>query len=109
MLRRTPTTSSRSPRSVPKPQETPTTAVALTYTVFHDTIETEWATWDGFQERVETVIAELGDFRTKSEDAYRRAARDVRSARHGTDTVTQVAALLFQGRHVPAPTLQAAP
>jgi hypothetical protein len=27
----------------------------------------------------------------------------------GTDTVTQVAALLFQGRHVPQPTLQATP
>ncbi len=27
----------------------------------------------------------------------------------GTDTVTQVAALLFRGRHVPAPTLQATP
>lgn len=60
-----------------EPQETPATAVAAVYSVFRDTIESEWAAWEGFRERVETVIAELGDFRAKSEDAYRRAASDM--------------------------------
>jgi hypothetical protein len=57
-------------------REDPPTTVTDSYAVFEDTLETELALWDDFSQGVERVISELGDFRTKSEDAYRRAAAE---------------------------------
>jgi hypothetical protein len=58
-------------------QELPLTTAADSYAVFEDTLETELEAWDGFSGCVEHIVAELGDFRAKSEDAYRRAASEM--------------------------------
>jgi hypothetical protein len=50
------------------------TRVTDSYAVFADTLEAECAVWEGFAGAVETAKEELGDWREKSEDAYRQAA-----------------------------------
>jgi predicted ATP-dependent endonuclease of OLD family len=59
------------------PEAQPGTAIAGRYAVFADTIETEAATWEGFDAAVKTARDEHGDFRVKSDDAYRHAAATV--------------------------------
>jgi hypothetical protein len=55
----------------------PETKVDGTHTVFADNLESECDQWDGFAEAVENARQEQGDWRPKSEDAYRHAARTV--------------------------------
>ncbi|MGH3921912.1 MAG: TOPRIM nucleotidyl transferase/hydrolase domain-containing protein, partial [Pseudonocardiaceae bacterium] len=58
---------------------TPATQVADSYAVFADTLESECAAWGGFDAAVEIAKAELGDWREKSDDAYRQAAATLES------------------------------
>jgi putative ATP-dependent endonuclease of OLD family len=55
----------------------PTSTVDENYTVFADRLEDECATWDGFVEAVEQARQDEGDWRSKSDDAYRQAAQTV--------------------------------
>lgn len=57
----------------------PSTTVTPAYALFADTLETEATTWDGFAAATEAARGELGDWRDKSEDAYRRAAAQLES------------------------------
>ncbi|MGB8961350.1 MAG: AAA family ATPase [Pseudonocardiaceae bacterium] len=57
----------------------PVTQVTSTYAVFADTLETECAAWEGFDTAVEAAKDELGDWREKSDDAYRQAATTLES------------------------------
>jgi hypothetical protein len=58
----------------------PATQVTGSYAVFADTLETECAAWDGFDAAVEAAKEELGDWREKSDDAYRQAATTLESS-----------------------------
>ena len=52
----------------------PVTQVVDSYAVFADTLESECTTWEGFDAAVKIAREELGDWREKSDDAYRQAA-----------------------------------
>jgi hypothetical protein len=56
------------------PQDHPPTSVEAHYAVFHENLESEAETWDGYPERRDVCKSDLGDWRGKSEDAYRFAA-----------------------------------
>lgn len=57
--------------------EQPSTAVGDRCAVFADRLETELASWPGFEAAVEAFKVEQGDFRPKPDDAYRHAAGTV--------------------------------
>ncbi|HEX7299719.1 MAG TPA: AAA family ATPase [Solirubrobacteraceae bacterium] len=52
----------------------PATTVGPIHTVFADTLDTEVDAWDGFVAAAQVARDELGDWREKSDDAYRDAA-----------------------------------
>ena len=55
----------------------PETAMTAAYAVFADRLESELqATWPAVLERVDAIARETADWRGKSEDAYREAARE---------------------------------
>jgi hypothetical protein len=58
---------------VPKPD----TVVTENFAVFADRLETEATAWPGFDEAVTKAAEEYGDWRAKSDDAYRHAASTV--------------------------------
>ncbi len=60
-------------------QAAPPTQVAVEYAVFEDRLEAETAGWPGFPEAAEKAREQLGDWREKSEDAYRQAAVSLES------------------------------
>jgi putative ATP-dependent endonuclease of OLD family len=57
------------------PTPDPATIVGTRFACFHADLETECARWDGFEDKLREATDELGDFRGKSEDAYRVAAQ----------------------------------
>jgi hypothetical protein len=52
----------------------PPTTVGRRHAVFADALETEMEAWDGFVAAAQAARDELGDWREKSDDAYRDAA-----------------------------------
>lgn len=56
------------------PQDHPPTVVQAHYAVFHDNLESEAESWDGYAHERDFYKSELGDWRGKSEDVYRFAA-----------------------------------
>jgi len=54
-----------------------TTTITKTYAMLADTLETEARGWSGFEATAATARDDLGDWREKSEDAYRQAAASV--------------------------------
>jgi hypothetical protein len=60
-----------------EPEAEPATRAAARYIVFEDNLETEAAEWRGFVAAVQAAREEQGDWRPKSDDAYRRAAESI--------------------------------
>jgi putative ATP-dependent endonuclease of the OLD family len=56
------------------PQAYPPTHVEEKFASFHDDLEAETSSWDGYSQQQDVVRAELGDWRDKSEDVNRSAA-----------------------------------
>lgn len=56
------------------PYAKPETTVTDRFAVFADTLETETSAWPGFDDAVQAAREEHGDWRPKSDDAYRQAA-----------------------------------
>ena len=56
------------------PNPSPPTTVTSSFAVFHDRLETELTAWPSFLEKLDELRELLGDWRDKSEDAYREAA-----------------------------------
>jgi predicted ATP-dependent endonuclease of OLD family len=52
----------------------PESLVTDRFTMFSDELEAEFQGWTGFTEALETARTSLGEFRGKSDDAYREAA-----------------------------------
>ncbi len=78
-------------------EDWPATGVYPKYAVFHDRLEDEMQKhWSGMVEFAESLKAESNEWRPKSEDCYRQAAREVEGAvpKFATDIVTSVRALL---------------
>lgn len=57
------------------PDPAPPTQVRDGFTVFADTLEAEIKSWPGFADAVKAAREEYDDWRNKSDDAYRQAAR----------------------------------
>ena len=47
------------------------------FAIFGDSLETEFGLWEGFMDQLEIARTALGEFRDKSDDAYREAASGV--------------------------------
>jgi predicted ATP-dependent endonuclease of OLD family len=56
------------------PEAYPPTHVEEKFASFHDDLEAETSSWDGYSQQHDIVRAELGDWRGKSEDVNRSAA-----------------------------------
>ncbi len=62
-----------------EPLDQPLTAVARTYAVMEDRLETEYQAWPEFVLELDGAREAIGDWRDKSEDAYRLAAGTAKS------------------------------
>jgi len=65
------------------PEQKPDSIATDRFTVFQDCLETEAEAWPEFISALRELRAEQGEWRSKSEDAYRRAAFEAGGAPPG--------------------------
>lgn len=88
-----------------RPELIPGTRVRATFACFQDELEAELAAWDDFTVQHARILDELGDYREKSEDAYRTAARVAAGPVPATfERILTAARGLTASRAMPQPT-----